>query len=67
MTLLFKIAHFVERNRSCQPAKFHWPRLSGSNFMRAGGKHPHSYLHALKTSSPYRVKEIKFSKLLAYH
>ena len=38
-----------------QPAKFHWPRLSGSNFRRAGGKHPPD-LHALKKPSPYRVK-----------
>ena len=38
--LVFKIAHFVELSRSYQPAKFHLPRLSVSNFMRAGGKHP---------------------------
>ena len=38
--LAFKIAHFVKLNRRYQPAKFHWPRLSGSNFTRAGGKHP---------------------------
>ena len=31
---------FVELSRSYQPAKFHLCRLSGSNFMRAGGKHP---------------------------
>ena len=37
--LVSKIAHFVEISESYQPAKFHWPRLSGSNFMRAGGKH----------------------------
>ena len=29
--LVFKIAYFVELDRSYQPAKFHWPRLSGSN------------------------------------
>ena len=27
--LAFKIAHFIELNRGYQPAKFHWPRLSG--------------------------------------
>ena len=35
-------------------AKFHWPRLSGSTFMRGGGQHPPD-LHALKKPSPYRV------------
>ena len=53
--LVFKIRHFVELDRSYQLAKFHRPRLSGSSFMRAGGKHPPSDLHALKKSSPYRV------------
>ena len=38
--LVFKIAHFVSLNRRHQPVKFHWPRLSGSNLMMAGGKHP---------------------------
>ena len=38
--LVFKIAHFVELNRRHQPAKFHWLRLSGSNFTRAVGKLP---------------------------
>ena len=38
--LVLKIVRFVELNRSYQPAKFHWPRLSGSNFSRAGGKPP---------------------------
>ena len=37
--LVFKIAHFVEINRSYQPANLHWPRLTGSNFTRGGGKH----------------------------
>ena len=32
--LIFKIAHFIERNRSYQPARFHWPMFSGSNFTR---------------------------------
>ena len=36
----FNIIYFVELNRRYQPAKFHWPRLSGSNFMRAGGTPP---------------------------
>ena len=31
----FKITHLVELNKMYQPAKFHWSRLSGSNFMRA--------------------------------
>ena len=57
----FKIAHFVELNRSYQPAKFHWPRLFGSNFTRAGGKHPSPDLHALKKPSPYRVKRLDIS------
>ena len=44
-------------NRSYQPARFHWPRLSGSNFTRAGGNHsPFPDLHTLKKPSPYRVK-----------
>ena len=51
----FSKLHKVEINRRYQPAKFHWPRLSGSNFMRAGGKHPPG-LHALKKTSPYRVE-----------
>ena len=38
--MVFKFAYFVELNKSYQLAKFHWPRLSGSNFTRAGGKHP---------------------------
>ena len=49
-----KFAHFVNLNRRYRPAKFHWHRLSGSNFTRAGGKHP-SDLHALKMPCPYRV------------
>ena len=41
--------------------KIHWPRLSGSNFTRAGGKHPSPDLQALKKPSPYKVKhEIKY-------
>ena len=32
--LVFNIAHFVEISRSYQPAKCHWPGLSGSNFLR---------------------------------
>ena len=39
-----KIENFVELNKKYQPAKFHWPRLSGSNFTRAGGKHPQTYM-----------------------
>ena len=39
----FSKLHKVEINRRYQPAKFHWPRLSGSNFMRAGGKHSQAY------------------------
>ena len=51
---------FVEYNRSYQPAKFHRPGLSGSNFTRrggggGGGRHQ-SDLHAPKKPSPYRVK-----------
>ena len=56
--LVFKIAHFVELNKSCLVAKVHWPSFSGSNFMRAGGKHFSSDLHALKKPSPYWVKLI---------
>ena len=37
--LTFKIAYSVEFNRGYQPGKFHWPRLSGSSFTRADGKH----------------------------
>ena len=51
---VFKIAHFVELKRGYQPAKFHRPRLSGSNFTRAGGTPPPD-LHALKMPSPYKV------------
>ena len=36
----FKIAHFVELNRSYQHAEFHWPRLCGSNFMDGWWKTP---------------------------
>ena len=50
--LVFKISPFVELNRSYEPSKFYWPRFSGSNFTRAGGKHPPD-LHALKKNSPY--------------
>ena len=47
--MAFKIAHFVERNRSYQSAKFHWLRISGSNFMRKGvGKRSPPDLQALK-------------------
>ena len=35
--LVFNIVHFVEYNTSYQPTKFHWLRLSGSNFTRGGG------------------------------
>ena len=42
--LVFKIAHFVELNRNYHPVKFQWPRLSGSNFTKAGGKHPSDLL-----------------------
>ena len=38
--LAFKIVHVVELNRGYQLSKFHWPRFSVSNFMKAGGKHP---------------------------
>ena len=38
--LAFKVAHFVELNRGYHPAKFHWPKLSGSDFTRDGGEHP---------------------------
>ena len=38
--LAFKIVHFVELNKRYQPARFHWSGWSGSNFTRAGGKHP---------------------------
>ena len=41
------MAHFVELNRKYQPAKFHCPRFSGSNFTRAGGKHPSPRLNTL--------------------
>ena len=49
--LVFKIAHFVELNGSYQPAKLHWPRLSGSHFTRGGGTPPPPppNLHALKS------------------
>ena len=53
------MAHFVELNRSYYPAKFHWHRLSGSNFTGGGGgggQHLPSDLHPLKKPSPYRVK-----------
>ena len=60
--LVFNIAHFVEVNRSYHLAKFHWLRLSGSDFTRAGGKHSSPDLHALKKpSSPYRVKNVIMS------
>ena len=48
--LAFKIAHFVELNKRYQPAEFYWPRLSGSNFMRAGGKHPLPQTYTLSKS-----------------
>ena len=49
--LAFKIAHFVELDRGYHPVKFHWPRMPGSNFTRAGGKHP-SDSHAIRIASP---------------
>ena len=36
--LVFKIAHFVELNRSYQPAKFQWPRLSELSEILRGGR-----------------------------
>ena len=63
--LTFRISHVVELNRRYQSTNTHLPMLSGSNFTRAGGKHPalppppHSDLQALKKPSPYRVK-LKF-------
>ena len=62
--LVFKIAHFVEINRRYQPAKFHWPRLSGSKFTRAGRKHPpppptgQIYTLSKRPLNPYRVKAV---------
>ena len=53
----------MELNRSYQPAKFHWPRFSGSNFTRCGGKHPPPLppdLNALKKPSHYRVNPITY-------
>ena len=57
--MVFKIAHFVELNRSYQPAKFHWLRLSGSNFTRAGEKHlPPAPLTRSQKPGPYKVKPV---------
>ena len=60
----FKIAHFGELKRSYEPAKFHWPRLLGSNFTRAGGNPPPN-VQALKKPSPYRVNNT-FAEISAY-
>ena len=60
--LVFKIAKFVELDRRYQLVKFHWPRLSGSNFTRACRKHPQDITRSQKAQSLYRVKS--FSKLL---
>ena len=55
--LVFKITHFVELNIRYQHVKVHWPKLSGSNFMRVGGKHPPPpNLQAFKKPNPYKVK-----------
>ena len=59
--LVFKIAHSVGPNRRHQPAKFHLPRLSASNFTRAGGKHP-LRLTCSQKPSPYRVKQYNLSQ-----
>ena len=72
--LAFKIPHYVEFNRKYQPGKFHWPSLSGSNFMSAGEKHPPPPpppppppdLQALKKPSPYRVKALSYESNLYY-
>ena len=37
---IFKCTMLKTLNSGYQPAKFHWPGLSGSNFTRACGKHP---------------------------
>ena len=58
--LVFKIAHFVEHNRSYQPANFHWPSFSGSNSMRGGGKHfpppPPRFTRSQKAQSLKRLR-----------
>ena len=55
MTLLCNICllklHIVELNRRHQPAKFHWPGLSGSHFTRDGGKHPLRLTRSQKAQS----------------
>ena len=48
--------HIVEFNESYYSAKFHWLRLSGSNFTGGGVENTPSDLHALKNPSLYRVK-----------
>ena len=63
--MVFKIAHFVELNRSYQPAKFHWPNLSGSNFTRGGGKSKSPVLTALRSSRQEATGEQ--GKLIAVH
>ena len=45
-----KIAYFVELNISYQPAKFHWPRLSESNFTKGGWGHPFRLTRSKKPS-----------------
>ena len=44
---------------SCQPAKFHCPRLAG-NFARGVGNTPSPDLHALKWPSSYRVNTCSY-------
>ena len=53
------MAHFVELNTSYQPAKFHWPRLSGSILREVVENKPPPDLHSLKRPSPYRVQSGK--------
>ena len=55
----FQNCTFVEHSRSYQPAKFHWPRMSGSNFMRAGGKCPPQTYMLSKKPGPCRVKTME--------
>ena len=55
---VFKIAHFVEHNTGYQAAKFHWPGLSRSNFIRGGGGGGGDTpldLHATKKLGAYRL------------
>ena len=67
--LVFILENLIKVNY--QAAKFHWPRLSGSNFTRGGGgggvENTPTDLYSLKNPSTYRVKCVEYLPLHCKH